>query len=275
MSVLPVEREGSVFAHYDDFSVEYRDASHRYWICRHDGSRFPAVSVTSALKVLSKDALLDWAEDCGARGAAQLAAMGELDGVPLTDVVGLVRLHNLGKDAKRDAGADRGTAVHNVLERWALHREVPSLADFTPAVRGFVQGLSRALLTLQPEPTSVEKIIASPTHGYAGRMDLRAKVDGADTVIDLKTNPKGRVYDEAHLQAAAYALADQECGAPEPDAIMIVAVGEEGNFEAVDCDATARDFLAVLACQRAVKRLSAATRARWRATRKAREAEAA
>ncbi len=254
---MSLVRDGSVFQEYDGFSVEYRDASHRYWL-HTDGERQPVVSVTSALKVLDKPALLKWAEDCGAAGAAMLAQLGELDGVPLNDVGDLVRLHKLGKDAKRDAGADRGTAVHSVLELWGTSRAVPNLSEFAPEVRGYVQGLCSWLLDVSPEPSSVERIVGSPTHRYAGRMDMRAVIEGRDCIVDLKTGPSGRVYDEAHVQSRAYAMADVECGNPEPEGIVIVAVGEEGNFEMVECRAEPEDWLNVLATHRSMLRLKRA-----------------
>lgn len=265
------QREGSEFHDYGDIAVEYRDASHRYWL-HHQGKRTPAVSVTSVLKVLDKPALLKWAEDCGAEGAARLAALGELEHVPPTEAGDRVRLHKLGMDARRDAGADRGTAVHKVLEFWARERTVPDLADFPAEVRGYVQGLCAWLLAARPRTISVERCVGSVEHMYAGRMDLRALLDGRDCIVDLKTNPKGRVYDEAHLQARAYAIADVECGAQPPEGIVIVAVGEGGGFEMVECEAQAGDWLNVLATHRSMSRLHAARGARDRELR-ARESE--
>lgn len=261
----PAEKDGSEFAHYSEFSVEYRDASHRYWIIR-GADRAPAISVTSALKVLDKPALLDWAEGCGAKGAAQLAAQGELDGVDIADVPGLVRLHGLGKDAARDKGADRGTIVHQVLQSWATDGKTPKLGDFEAHIRGFVQGLSRWLLKAQPEPTAVETIVGHADHGYAGRMDLRARIDGTDTIVDLKTNPKGRVYPEAHLQAVGYDLAAQACGMPPAGRIVIVAAGEDGTFEEVDGLAEYDDWLNVLACAKSVRALHSACQRQRRTT---------
>ena len=257
------ERDGSEIQEYEHLSIEYRDASHRYWIMA-DGQRTPAVSVTSALKVLDRPALLNWAEDCGAAGAAALYAMGELEGVPLSEVGARVRLHGLGKDAKRDASADRGTLVHRVLETWAREQTVPDLTDFAPELRGYVQGLASWLLAARPRPSAVERIVGSVQHTYAGRMDLRALLDGRDCVVDLKTNPKGRVYDEAHLQARAYADAEVECGNPTPEGIVIVAVGEDGNFEMVECEAESGDWLNVLRTYRSISRLRNARQARER-----------
>lgn len=257
------ERDGSEFEAYENLTVEYRDASHRYWL-HFGGERVSAISVTSALKVLDKPALLSWAEACGAEGAAFLAANGELEGIPAREAIYRVRMHKLGMDAKRDAGADRGTAVHTVLELWARERRVPKLADFPAEIRGYVQGLCAFLLDADPKASSVERFVGSIEHTYAGRLDMRAEIDGRDCVVDLKTNPRGRVYEEAHLQARAYALADVECGNPEPDGIVIVAVGEDGGFEMVECEAEAGDFLNVLRTSRSLYKLRGARQTRER-----------
>lgn len=258
------EREGSEFYKYPNVTVEYRDASHSYWL-HHGETRERAVSVTSALKVLDKPALLPWAEAAGAEGALILERAGDLKGVHHTDAIDIVRLHKLGMDAKRDAGADRGTAVHRVLEFWAREQTVPDLGDFEADVRGYVQGLCSWLLTVHPEPTGIERCVGSIEWGYAGRMDLRANLGKRDCIVDLKTNPKGRVYDEAHLQARAYAMADVECGAEPPEGIVVVAVGSEGGFEMVECEAEAGDWLNVLGTYRSMARLRNARSARARA----------
>lgn len=251
------ERDGSEFQEYPTMTVEYRDASHRYWI-HHGETRVAAVSVTSALKVLDKPALLQWAEAAGAEGAAKLAADGLLKDVAPAQAIDIVRINRLGMDAKRDAGADRGTAVHTVLELWAREQTVPNLSDFPGEVRGYVQGLCGWLLAANPKASSVERFVGSIEHNYAGRLDMRAELDGRDCIVDLKTNPKGRVYDEAHLQARAYSIADVECGQPAPKGIVIVAVGEHGGFEMVECEAEAGDWLNVLGTYRSLTRLRGA-----------------
>lgn len=267
-------RDGSEFEVYPGVTVEYRDASHRYWL-HANGERQAVVSVTSALKVLDKPALLSWAERCGAEGAVLLERRGDLEGVAVDDVIGVVRDLGQGMDARRDAGADRGTAVHNVLEFWGREARVPDLAAFPAEVRGYVQGLCAWLVTASPRVSSVERFVGSLTHGYAGRLDMRAELgDRRDCIVDLKTNPGGRVYDEAHLQARAYALAEVECGNPAPEGIVIVAVGEDGSFEQVECEAEASDWLAVLACHRSVCRLRQARQSRERAARAALKAPA-
>jgi hypothetical protein len=73
--------------------------------------------------------------------------------------------------------------------------------------------------------------------------------------VDLKTS--ARVYAEHHLQTSAYMLALRESHGDEMEAGtgVIVAVGEDGSFDAPVCRASADDFLTVLACHRAVQGL--------------------
>ena len=107
------ERDGSEIQHYETFSVEYRDASHRYWI-HVDGERNPAVSVTAVLGVLDKPALLSWAEACGAEGALILERRGELRNVDPKVAIDIVRINGLGKDAKRDARRESKLPHHKI-----------------------------------------------------------------------------------------------------------------------------------------------------------------
>jgi hypothetical protein len=265
---LPEAKDGSEFVAYGDFAVEYRDASHRYWL-HHEGQRTPAVSVTGVLKILDKPALIPWAEAAGAIGAARLAEMGELQGVPMEDVPSLVRLHGLGADAKRDEGAGRGTLVHDALSAYMTTGSPPSLRNFDPRLHGYVQGLSRWLVKASPTPTMVEAIVGSVTHSYAGRLDLRADIGGVDTLLDVKTNPKGRAYLEAHAQLQGYAVACEECGYPAPERMVVIAVGEDGSFSETECQATPEDWLSILACQRSVTRVRNALSKHDRAVLKA------
>jgi hypothetical protein len=212
---------------------------------------------------LDKPALLQWAEECGALGAWEAFHRGYVDGTQIpAEWLHAVRANSLGMEAKREAGADRGTAVHRVLEFWAREQTIPNLADFDASVSGYVQGLCAWLLAANPQPTSIERCVGSREHRYAGRMDLRATIDKRDTIIDLKTSKAGRAYPEAHIQAMAYSLADVECGSPVPQEILIVAVGEDGGFEQVTCEAEAGDWLNVLGAYRSMARLKSARSAR-------------
>ena len=260
---MTLPKEGSEFTEYVDqgLTVEYRDASHKYWLHELVGGvpkRTPAISVTSALKVLDKPALMSWAEACGAEGAARLAELGELD-VVAADAIYKVREFGLGMDAKRDAGAERGTLVHRVLEIYNREAKPPNVTDFELGVRGYVQGLCSWLLDFAPEPVATEVLVGSRLHNFAGRVDLYCSTKSSELELwDLKTSPRGIVYPEAHLQAAAYEGAGMECGF-DPDRVFLLAVGEDGTYTVTHCHAELDDFLTVLEASRVMSRLRRAT----------------
>ena len=254
-------REGSEFTDYDGFTVEYRDASHRYWIIK-DGERISVPSVTGVEKVLAKDALIPWAEKMGVEGALRLERAGQLNGIAIKDAVYAMRTYGEGASAKRDAGADRGTAIHDALRFYCEAGAVPNVGDFDESVRGYVQALCKWLLKTAPEPVLVENVVGSWTHGFAGRFDLLATIDGDLVLVDLKTSSgSARVFKEAHLQVAGYELALEECELQKPARTLIVALGEDGSVRAVPARGSASDFLAVLACDRALKALQSTLRA--------------
>ncbi len=252
-------REGSEFTHYPEagVSIEYRDASHRYWLHK-DGQRTAAISVTSALKVLDKPALVAWAERMGIEGALRLERAGELEGVPPEQALSVVRQRDMGAEAKRDAGADRGSAIHDALRSYCSVGTVPMVGDFPDEVQGYVKSLCRWLLDAEPEPILVEQVVGSPRFGFAGRFDLLAKIDGKRTLLDLKTS--NRVYAEHHLQMAGYEIALRECG-DHSEHRVILQLGDDGMFAVRPTVAEDEDYLAVLDCHRAMMRVRGAINA--------------
>lgn len=213
-------------------------------------------SVSSIVSTLDKPALLHWYEEQSAIGAVRAHRAGELDGVPEDEYVERLKLLRLGASAARDEGADRGHAIHAAFERLAKHGEVPRPSVFPPGQRAWVQGAVSAWMHMRPEPVEVEQIVCNPEHGYAGRPDLIAIVDGRRTLIDWKTG-KGRVFDQAHYQTRAYAECLPCCGLDPVDDIVIVGVDDQGGFELIRCEATPEDFYDLLRTFRSRKRVNA------------------
>lgn len=240
-----------------------RGREYRAYHVTADGKRRRVPSVTTILDVLGKRALLDWREKMGVRAAVAACREGILDGVEPEDAYD--RLADIGRGAKDHmaAAAGRGTLIHDALERYATTEEPPNPADYPDELRGYVRGLIGWLLEAENrglEVLAAERLVAHPTHGYAGRMDLRCRINGVTVIVDLKTNPKGAVYAEHHYQPAAYALADSACGEPPVHGGLIVAVGAEGNYTERKAVARPEDFLGVLAAYRAVSAVESAAR---------------
>jgi hypothetical protein len=144
-----------------------------------------------------------------------------------------------GADAERmlDEAATRGTSVHRFIERYLA----TGAFDFETAddgLAGYYQGAARFLLDYDPQPEAIELLVANPDMRYAGRLDLRAMVNGHRAIIDFKSNPKGAVYAEAHVQALAYGVADVLCGAPPADKLYIVGLSEHGDVNVCESRAS-------------------------------------
>jgi hypothetical protein len=222
-------------------------------------------SVSSIVGTLDAPALLHWMEDHGARGGAKAALMGELDGVPDDEILGRVRALGLGASAQRDEAADRGTAVHLAGEKLGRGEPV-RLADHPAAWRGWMRGMARAWLALNPRVIESEQIVCHPKLGYAGRFDVFVALDDTLALLDYKSG-KGKVYDKAHYQTRLYEMARRACGMEPADRILIVGVDDDGGFQLVDCEATEEDALALLQTFRSRKRINAGMAAQRKAAK--------
>jgi hypothetical protein len=98
------------------------------------------------------------------------------------------------------------------------------------------------------EPLALERVVYCEDCGYAGTMDLYARVKGVATVLDWKT---GRaIYAEAFLQNVAYRHAAARLGMPAAQGIIVRLPKrlDDPAWEAMEVPAMIRlnDFLAAL-----------------------------
>ena len=89
---------------------------------------------------LDKPALTRWIERESVIGAVHAERAGELHSVPEEDWPERVRFLRLGASAKRDAGAERGTIVHEALHTLAVDGRVPDPAIVADYARPWLQG---------------------------------------------------------------------------------------------------------------------------------------
>jgi hypothetical protein len=189
-------------------------------------TRVPSVT-TLIGEVMPKPGLSRWAEARGIEGACEAHRVGLL---PAENPVEVVRNNRLGADRAAADAADRGTDVHSLLERYARTGELPDLSDHPPGQRPYIQGLVRWIRTQDPEPVLVEALVADPDRGYAGRLDLIARIAGRLTVVDLKTNARGQIRESAHLQVRLLREAEARYGEHEATHELVVAVDAAGGF---------------------------------------------
>jgi hypothetical protein len=173
--------------------------NHSYWL---DGQRLPGVT-TLLNDGKPKPALVNWA--AGAAAAAAVDRWDELAALPVSQRLAILR--NAPNDA-RNAAALRGQEIHHLA--WQL--VTGEAVDVPDEHLGPVQAAAKFLDAHGVQPILREVPVLNVTHGWAGTIDLLARVGGPDRVggpvwlLDWKT---GRgVYDEAALQLAAYAHAE-------------------------------------------------------------------
>jgi hypothetical protein len=196
-------------------------------------SRKRLPSVTTILgAVMPRHALLEWYEARGAAGALILARRGMLKGVEPDDAIETVRLNGLGGKATAGSASNRGRRVHKVLEDYLTTGSVPNPAAFPEEDRGYLRGLIRWILKADPEPVEVERLVCDPKRGFAGRLDVRARVHrmSDEFIVDLKTNRRATIYPSACVQVAGYHNADVASGARPALGGLLVAVGPDGSF---------------------------------------------
>lgn len=196
-----------------------------------DGESYP--SVTHILSAIAKPALVAWSANTERAAVTEAAAdlyeewtAAGLPNMPrswylstLTARLGEVKAH---QKALAVAG-EIGTQIHAAIEHQM--REALGIATGPPPVisdaanwafMAFEEFAARVGLA----PIMVEQTVYSKTHGYAGTMDLLARVNGVLTLIDMKSGKS--IYPEAFLQAAAYCVALEEMGHPIPAQAMIL-----------------------------------------------------
>lgn len=187
-----------------------------------DANGLKVPGVTTILKALPKDALINWAANSTAE-----AALNRWD--ELGKLKPAQRLKELqgARWADKDTASNRGTQVHGLAQR-LVHDEQVAVP---PELEGHVQSYVRFLDEFDVQAVLVEATVMSHKHGYAGTLDLIAELLDPDDpepdpdkrrrhswLLDIKTSRSG-IFGETALQLAGYRYADcwvDELGVERP-----------------------------------------------------------
>ncbi|MFJ2620858.1 cytochrome [Glutamicibacter sp. NPDC087344] len=184
------------------------------------------------------------------------------------------RMRSLVRDAAsaaeryRDAAAARGDRVHNYAEQWALAElGLPhELGQAREAIeshgeRDYVAHFETWWRDYRVEPVAAEVTVWNESIGYAGTIDLIARIGGRDCLIDYKTKTADRdgivkkPDDKVMMQLAAACKAeerivDAHAGSWEPwgygtDMMLLaVALGPTGSRTFMAPEAVLPDYWA-------------------------------
>jgi hypothetical protein len=174
-----------------------------YWLLKEGGTKRTRIpSVTSILRATwPKPGLLEWYAREGA-----------------------------GVDTALEQASARGRAVHAFVEGFMTTGDLMDFDAFPADYAPYLAGAARFLWDHDPMPLAVERLVIYPELSYAGRLDLIALMDGEPTLLDFKSNPRGRIYPEAHVQAHAYRIAENRCTGGEVQATALVGVADNGTY---------------------------------------------
>jgi genome maintenance exonuclease 1 len=180
---------------YDDLEVENGANGRRY--LSPDGQKYP--SITTVLGVLSKAGIAAWRARVGDEEANKIS----------------------------HRASTRGTAVHDIVEKYLDNEELPEVLPHITA----------SLSNLKPSLSRIGRIFAqeSPLYskhlGVAGRVDCVGEYDGVPSIIDFKTSKKIKKKEwitSYFMQAAAYAIMwEERTGMPITNLVIIMDVDNE------------------------------------------------
>ncbi len=187
-----------------------------------DGKLLPGV--TTILGVLNKPALVPWANNLGLQG---INVREYVDALALIGTIGheMICCHNRGvnfvSNGYPDELIDKAENCYLSYLSWEKQHKV--------------------------EPILCEAGLVSELHGYGGTVDMLAKVDGVDTIVDYKT---GRaIYPEHIYQVAAYRQLLEENGHFVAD-VRILQIGrdETEGFSEKVVASTTREWMLFQHC---------------------------
>lgn len=131
-------------------------------------------------------------------------------------------------DKERQRCADRGTAIHQLIEKYLNNEPYP---DFTKGYeQEHISGFNQVKMRLNHinNIRTQEAALYSDVLKVAGRVDCIGEYDGILSVIDFKTsnnNKDRQMIEDYFLQTAAYAIMwDEITNEPIEDIIILMTV---------------------------------------------------
>lgn len=183
-------------------------------------------SVTQALSVINKPALVAWAANSAIDYVSTQISPGKsYDELELQAIFEAGRKSHYNK--KTEAG-NIGTFVHKWVEDYikGTPQGMPVNEDLKEAVEKFLGWVDKHKVTFLKS----EQQVFSKKYLFTGTLDFICKIDGKLYIGDLKTS--SGIYPEYLVQTAAYRFArTEEFPEEKYTGQLIVRIGKDGSFE--------------------------------------------
>src|SRR6202047_3080492 len=189
------------------------------------GQHWP--SVTTILDIIAKPALGPWyaKEERRYFEAAMLEVLSRPGARDPEDVLTAVAEAVTGgkaADKAKQQAATIGAAIHAGIEgalRTQLGDDAGSEPRLPDAAAWAVESWKDWAKSVALEPLAIERTVYCEVCGYAGTLDLYARVHGVLTVLDWKSGKA--IYPEAFLQNVAYRHAATRRGMPAVQGVIV------------------------------------------------------
>jgi hypothetical protein len=237
--------------------IDFYPESHRYKLA---GERTYLISATAVTGIIDKSRfLIPWAVNlAGAHlkqyietASAQQFTAEEL--LPVIDEA--LKQHTI----RKEEAASIGDLIHAWAESFALvqleNGESPNIADDLDD--RVINGINAFLDWYNAHDVKficAEKLVYSSAHGFVGKIDAVAEVDGRKMLIDYKSGKA--IYNDHLYQVAGYRLAYEEEHGPLSGAVILHFNKETGGLETkeIASEEYEKDADTFLACYAVKKR---------------------
>jgi ATP-dependent exoDNAse (exonuclease V) beta subunit len=174
----------------------------RYYVLPDGTTKLKSVTTVLSEK-LDKTALLEWKKRVGEEEAQKISVQA----------------------------ARRGTAIHNIAERYVLNEETYYAPNEMPINIESFKPIKKVLDDHVDNILGVELPLYSKALGCAGRTDLVAEYDGKVSIIDFKTSRKLKKADwiESYfLQSTVYSMMfERFYSIAVPQIVIVITVDDE------------------------------------------------
>jgi len=180
---------------YDDLVTDTKPTGRVY--VAPDGTNYP--SVTTVLSILGEESIRAWRARVGEDEANKIS----------------------------HRASNRGTAVHNIIERYLLNEDT---SDNLPHIKQSLANLRPILDRSIGKIFGLEVALYSRHLGMAGRCDCIAEWNGVPSIIDFKTSRRVKKKENISnyfAQASAYAIMFEErTGLAIPNTVILMDVDD-------------------------------------------------
>jgi len=231
-------------------SLDFNEGKHQYTV---EGEYVPAVTSVLSTTIAKQKFLMPWAVKMGAQWFEENICPATRDSVKENHytfkgdltvdevVTGIKKAYR----QKSEGAIELGKRVHQWCEDailWKLGKgEVPAMPDDEAACNS-INAFRVWVKQNDVEWIAAEQPLYHRKYKYAGTVDAVANVNGEFSVIDFKTSNK--IYDEYHLQVAAYGKCVEDIyGKPVDGAYILRFDKQTGSFDAMKSNDVDVDFI--------------------------------